>query len=464
MKIGYTEAIHYTQKGKQIEVVNNLYRTLFLILGVIILSLPQALSNESEFLQFWDGITSGNALLIILSFFSSYGIGLLLQIGLIVIFSSIYIMRNVRLLDKEAVFLGIDEGEEGLWLQTYRYRSPIYIPFTCLEKLDFTAKKIVLSYKQAFILKGEQNGDVTVLSGKRHTFSYQGLNIADVPTFIKSCNQCLPKDKKQTFPEIVVDKSRNKMKFLFTLGLIFSMVISFNFAKDLPYLIVSKMENRTQETSALKAGTTFTTRNFKFKVKKALKANTDHDTQIGIVQFEIAPKKTDTTPIWLNQMDFSIVADKKKYQIFKNNYNWVLGVSKNFNPEVCVDINGKPNPGFIADLPLYHRTPVACFKNPDWFGDTEFAVWYVRIRDKQRTRTPFDGIIKVEKILVTQEETDDGIDSTLVDQLSAYLINERNPVCYGSDLRWANHLYPIYLTETYVKSKYLSAESFLHLF
>lgn len=314
MKIGYTEAIHYTQKGKQIEVVNNLYRTLFLILGVIILSLPQALSNESEFLQFWDGITSGNALLIILSFFSSYGIGLLLQIGLIVIFSSIYIMRNVRLLDKEAVFLGIDEGEEGLWLQTYRYRSPIYIPFTCLEKLDFTAKKIVLSYKQAFILKGEQNGDVTVLSGKRHTFSYQGLNIADVPTFIKSCNQCLPKDKKQTFPEIVVDKSRNKMKFLFTLGLIFSMVISFNFAKDLPYLIVSKVENRTQEASALKAGTTFTTRNFKFKVKKALKANTDHDTQIGIVQFEIAPKKTDTTPIWLNQMDFSIVADKKKYQ------------------------------------------------------------------------------------------------------------------------------------------------------
>lgn len=314
MKIGYTEAIHYTQKGKQIEVVNSLYRTLFLILGVIILSLPQALSNESEFLQFWDEITSGNALLIILSFFSSYGIGLLLQIGLIVIFSSIYIMRNVRLLDKEAVFLGIDEGEEGLWLQTYRYRSPIYIPFTCLEKLDFTAKKIVLSYKQAFILKGEQNGDVTVLSGKRHTFSYQGLNIADVPTFIKSCNQCLPKDKKQTFPEIVVDKSRNKMKFLFTLGLIFSMVISFNFAKDLPYLIVSKVENRTQEASALKVGTTFTTRNFKFKVKKALKANTDHDTQIGIVQFEIAPKKTDTTPIWLNQMDFSIVADKKKYQ------------------------------------------------------------------------------------------------------------------------------------------------------
>lgn len=156
-------------------------------------------------------------------------------------------------------------------------------------------------------------------------------------------------------------------------------------------------------------------------------------------------------------------ADKKKYQIFKNNYNWVLGVSKNFNPEVCLDINGKPNPGFIADLPIYHRTPVACFENP-LLGDVQFAVWYLRIRDQKKTRTPFDGILKVEKILVTDEEVNSGVESALIDMISAYIINERNPVCYGSDLRWANHIYPIYLTESFVKSKYLSKESFLHLF
>jgi len=155
--------------------------------------------------------------------------------------------------------------------------------------------------------------------------------------------------------------------------------------------------------------------------------------------------------------------DKKKYQTFKNNYNWVIGASKNFNPEICVDVNGNPNPGFIADLPLYARTPAAEYKNP-MLGDINFAVWYVRLRDKLRTRTPFDGILKIEKILVTEEEQEYGIDSQLVDTLSAYIINERNPVCYGSDLRWANHIYPVYLTESYVKSKYLSAESFLHLF
>ncbi|WP_195612961.1 hypothetical protein [[Clostridium] symbiosum] len=155
--------------------------------------------------------------------------------------------------------------------------------------------------------------------------------------------------------------------------------------------------------------------------------------------------------------------DKKKYQTFKNNYDWVIGASKNFNPEVCLDINGKPNPGFIADLPLYHRTPVACFENPDFLGDVQFAVWYIRLRDKKQTLTPFDGILKVEKILVTQEDVDNGVDSDLVDYLSACLINERNPVCYGKDLRWANHIYPVYLTEQFVKSKYLSAESFLHI-
>lgn len=153
--------------------------------------------------------------------------------------------------------------------------------------------------------------------------------------------------------------------------------------------------------------------------------------------------------------------DEKSYQTFRQNYNWVIGLSKSFNPEACFD-KGKANPGFIADLPLYHRTPVAYFgseKEP-----LAFAVWYVRLRDKSRTRTPFDGILKVEKILVREEEINNGMETETVDRLSALIINERNPTCYGADIRWANHIYPIYLTEKFVKSQYLSAESFLHLF
>ena len=107
--------------------------------------------------------------------------------------------------------------------------------------------------------------------------------------------------------------------------------------------------------------------------------------------------------------------------------------------------------------------PVALYENKAFLGDVQFAVWYIRIRDKKHTRTPFDGVIKVEKILM-DEEYGIGIDSDEIDLLSATLINERTPTCYGTDKRWANHLYPVFLTESFVKSKYMSTEMFLHLF
>lgn len=155
--------------------------------------------------------------------------------------------------------------------------------------------------------------------------------------------------------------------------------------------------------------------------------------------------------------------NEKEYLRFKNNYTWVIGISKSFNPESCKDYYGKANPGFIADLPIYNRTPVACYDNK-FSGDIQFAVWYIRIRDQEKTKSPFDGILKIEKILVTNSEIEKGIDTDLVDLLSANIINERNPTCYGADNRWANHIYPIYLTECFVKSKYINTETFLKLF
>ncbi len=155
--------------------------------------------------------------------------------------------------------------------------------------------------------------------------------------------------------------------------------------------------------------------------------------------------------------------DLRELQKIKHNYRWVIGVSKSFNPESILDHTGKPNANYIADLELYHRTPVALYENSEFLGDVQFAVWYVRIRDKKYTRAPFDGVLKVEKILM-DEEIGYGIDSEEIDLISASLINERTPTCYGADSRWANHLYPVFLTESYVKSKYMSTETFLHLF
>lgn len=147
------------------------------------------------------------------------------------------------------------------------------------------------------------------------------------------------------------------------------------------------------------------------------------------------------------------------------NYNFVIGVSKKFNPTLIKDSSGKFNPGIVADLPIYHRTPVTIIERGNFHGDKKFAVWYVRLRGKKFTDSPFDGVVKVEKILVTDAELESNkIDSDTVNMLSACLINERNPVCYGTDSRWANHIYPIFLTEIFIKSRSISAETFLNLF
>lgn len=98
--------------------------------------------------------------------------------------------------------------------------------------------------------------------------------------------------------------------------------------------------------------------------------------------------------------------DLRTLQKIKHNYSWVVGVSKSFNPESCLDHTGKPNSNYIADLPVFHRTPVARYENREYLGDVPFGVWYIRLRDKKRTQTPFDGVVKVEKIIMDKENLD----------------------------------------------------------
>lgn len=151
--------------------------------------------------------------------------------------------------------------------------------------------------------------------------------------------------------------------------------------------------------------------------------------------------------------------DRESVKI-KNNYRHVIGVSKKFNPEIA----GTKNITKLAELPLYHRTPAIKYQNYVTGEYVKFCIWYIRIRDAEYSASPFDGIVKIEKILVTDDENEKGLDSAEINNISAHLINERNPVCYGSDNRWANHLYPVYLTEKFIKSQYLSDIYYLNLF
>lgn len=156
--------------------------------------------------------------------------------------------------------------------------------------------------------------------------------------------------------------------------------------------------------------------------------------------------------------------DFRELTRIRNNYRHVIGVSKKFNPNLMKDLKDQSSAGAIARLPLYHRTPAFLWQpGPEW-GNVNFAIWYVRLRDISKSSSPYAGIIKVEKMLMTGHENEHGLSSDEIDTITANLINERNPVCYGTDARWANHLYPVYMTECYCKSRFQSDFYFLNLF
>ena len=158
--------------------------------------------------------------------------------------------------------------------------------------------------------------------------------------------------------------------------------------------------------------------------------------------------------------------DKK----FRARYENVIGVSKSFNPTKCyvgdsTSNNPKSDSQRVAKLKPFERTTVNMYRSPHT-GGVWFAVWYARLRDAQYSSNVFDGVVKIEKIVGIMEgnEKPDDFSPEVADYITANLMNERNPVCYGADGRWANHIYPIYLTERYIKSQYLSSNLFLELF
>ncbi len=132
--------------------------------------------------------------------------------------------------------------------------------------------------------------------------------------------------------------------------------------------------------------------------------------------------------------------------IFNQNFRDVIGVSKMFDPEL---INRtEPHIGtIIAELKPQHRTKAYRYIHEG----QHYCVWYVRLRDTINRSNNYADVIKVEMYMAGEQPKQ----SQLIDSISAHLINEAYPVCYGKDARWANHLYPIYVTESFCKAHFI---------
>lgn len=187
-----------------------------------------------------------------------------------------------------------------------------------------------------------------------------------------------------------------------------------------------------------------------------------HEMEISILSKMVKSGDLDTDKMLIVDGPLQFLKEDKGKRDFADLFYNVVGVSKTFDP--MLPISEKTRGGTqigtqLLNLNYAERTPVFYKKNS---RGRVFGCWYLRIRPKDHVSSPLEGIIKVEKMATADDEN--GFDSNVIDNISCSLLEEGIPTCHGKDDRWAAHLYPVYLTETMVKSSFMGDFAFIHQF
>ena len=188
--------------------------------------------------------------------------------------------------------------------------------------------------------------------------------------------------------------------------------------------------------------------------------------QMAMHEMEIQYLEEMTTHKEVDADNMIIVDGPLQFRLSKHRnrafLEYAIGVSKSFNLylEGVVEKNKQIGSHLLKLIHPGDRTSAFILKDDS--SDMYYAYWYLRIQP--RWNYPFAGIIRIEKALIDPVEKEDKqVSSDKVDYLSSYLLIERHVNPYGSDFRWASHLYPIYLSERIQKEKFLSDHYFFSL-
>lgn len=187
-----------------------------------------------------------------------------------------------------------------------------------------------------------------------------------------------------------------------------------------------------------------------------------HKLEIKILTQMVEAKILDTDKMLIVDGPLQFLGEDNGKDAFADLFYNVVGVSKSFDPNLSVSDkrNGTHIGAQILKLNYGERTPVFRKKNS---RGRVFGFWYLRIRHQENVKNPLDGIIKVEKMAI-REDIENGFDTDVIDNISLSLLAEGTPTCHGKDKRWPNHLYPVFLTETMIKSTFASDVAFINQF
>lgn len=182
------------------------------------------------------------------------------------------------------------------------------------------------------------------------------------------------------------------------------------------------------------------------------------DEEIRMITSMVEQGVLNTDQMMVIDGSLQFLTQKFNPEIFYN----VIGISKSYNPNLTGVLKGRRHIGvLLSQLKYGERTPVYKYETKK---NNIIGAWYLRIRPKEQVRNPLEGVVKVEKMAIGDDIMEDGFETCIIDNISSSILAERIPTCHGIDKRWANHLYPIYLTEAYLKSSFMSDKHFINLF
>ena len=131
----------------------------------------------------------------------------------------------------------------------------------------------------------------------------------------------------------------------------------------------------------------------------------------------------------------------------------VVGVAKSFdfNQRIGTGSNAKEVGVLVAGLRHRYRTPARKISH----RNLTIGAWYLRLHSRQShaNLAITDGVVKIEIFPDNPTSSEPELHTDRCNLISKNVLALRHPTTPWTDSRWASHLYPIHLTEQYIKTR-----------
>lgn len=142
----------------------------------------------------------------------------------------------------------------------------------------------------------------------------------------------------------------------------------------------------------------------------------------------------------------------KNLERAKEAFHNVVGVAKSFDLNQSI---GKGQVGtLVATLKPRHRTPARKIGH----RNLTIGAWYLRLHSEKAhtSLASTDGVVKIEVFPEAATGKEPLLEAARCTLISKDVLALRHPTTPWTDSRWASHLYPIHVTEDYIKTRFRS--------